>query len=495
MSTPSIKGPSNTGVPTSQPETPPSTSGSNANSSTSSTPTAQETKSSQQLATAKKEEFGLTMITSKLNNAFNSTKETILKEVEIKKLTDSAEASGVEKLDRDKFAGHLRKMDYKKFEGEAKFLKENVLSTPNTDRALLTYNELKTMQDQHPDQLQDKHVQLLTKGVAQPRATYITDSGERTPYPTGAEGVLGQDGAKKTAEALIGMSPTDHQVINNLLDEAGKKEGKNVSGGNPDLEKVLILKAAGAHHEALTNPSNTDKAWSMAGEPTSKMVEIASYAKDIRGERGKTLARESTSIDPYLGENALQQRWTQSCGPTTTQGMKAEIDPMYARNLHKDFIHDVMNSTDAIADEQKQMLVNEGLTAVPRGSIGGQPALLQNILNSEVNKYTGVTYSYTPINPPTPANRAATLNQVAEKLKAGVDVPINSLIMDYNQTPYRIKFEHFMYLTDVRGTVADQQFLLTDPWEGKTVWLTRQQLVSGRTKFPIGEGQFGAAYY
>src|SRR5262245_59419686 len=141
MSTPGIKPPSSgssSGVK-SEPattETPKSSSTSSATAS--STPTAQETKSSQQLATAKKEEFGLTLITKKLNSAVDSAKEAIVKEVEIKKVVDSAESSGLELDQRNMLSDHLRKMDYKKFEGEAKFLNETVLNTPNADRALRT---------------------------------------------------------------------------------------------------------------------------------------------------------------------------------------------------------------------------------------------------------------------------------------------------------------------------------------------------------------------
>ncbi len=501
MSTPSLKGPNNTGVTTPQPATTSTTTGSSGNSSTSSTsttPTAQETKSSQQLANAKKEEFGFSSISKTLNSALDSAKkigEAVVKESEIKNVEESAKKSGLEKEETKKLTDRLRGMDTEKFDSETKFLKENVLNTPNTDRALRTYNELKGMQDNQAERLQDKHIYLLTKGVAQPRATYKLSLGPthlRIPYPTGKEGVLGQDGARKAAEALIGMPTTDYKMVDTLLDQAGKKEGKTVSVSNPDLERVLILKTVGAHHQALNNPSEVDRSWTLAGEPSAKMSEIVFYANDIRGEKSEKLAQQSTSIDPYWGNNSLQQRWEHSCEPTTAQGMKAEIDPMFARKLHQEFIHS-LNMTDKIAAEQKEILEKPldnqipGV-AVPRGASGGLGSIGHLVMNDQIKKYTQTEYSLKNIEN-TNEGRGKELDKVAGKLKAGVDVPIGAAFPN--------NVEHFMYLTDVRGSGNNQSFLLTDPWTGTTDWISREELIKPLAKFPNSKdrGTMYAAYY
>jgi hypothetical protein len=503
MSTPGVKGPGNnsaTAVPPETTSTPKTsdTSGNSPTSSTSSTPSAEETKSSQQLANAKKEEFVLLSISRTLNSALDSVKnvsEAIVKESEIKNVEESAKKSGLEDDETKKLTDRLRGMDTEKFGSETKFLKENVLNTPNTDRALRTYNELKGMQDNNTERLQDKHIHLLTKGVAQPRATYKLSLGPmnvRIPYPTGKEGVLGQDGAKKAAEALIGMPSTDYTALNALLDEAGKKEGKTASGSNPDFERVLILKTAGAHHQTLSNPSEVDRAWTLAGEPSAKMSEIIFYASDIRGEKSEKLAQISTSIDPYWGNNSLQQRWNHSCGPTSAQGMKAEIDPMYAMKLHKEFVHS-LDMTDKIAAEQKEVLEKPlggqapGI-AVPRGAPGGLGSIGHLVMNDQIQKYTQTQYSLNNI-PNTNEGRGNELDRVAEKLKAGVDVPIGAAFPNGS--------EHFMYLTDVHGSGNDQKFLLTDPWTGTTSWMPREELIKPRAQFPnsTDKGTMYVAYY
>jgi hypothetical protein len=490
---------SNTPVtPQPAPTSTPQSSNTSSAAGNSSTPTAQETKSSQQLATAKKEEFGLSSISNKLNSALDTVKQfgsKVVKESELQNIAESATKSGLKDSETTELTNRLRGMDDQKFESETKFLKENVMNTPNTDRALRTYNELKGMQDGNAERLQDKHIHLLTKGVAQPRATYQVAMGPvnlRIEYPTGLEGMLGQDGARKAAEALKGMPETDYKTLDGLLENAGKKDGERVSGSNADMEKVLILKAAGAHHQELSNPSAADRAWTLAGEPSTKMSEIAAYAKDIRGEKYEKLAQQSTSIDPYWGNSSLQQRWDHSCGPTTAQGMKAEIDPMYARQLHQDFIHNSTNLTDKIALEQKEVLekrlggLDPGI-AVPRGTPGGYGSFLNLVLNDQVSKYTQVTYSLNKITPNTRSTREAELDNVADKLKAGVDVPIAAAFPN--------NVEHFMYLTDVRGSGDDQTFLLADPWHGKNVWMTREELARDRAPFPLGGGTLYAAYY
>jgi hypothetical protein len=450
------------------------------------------TKSTKQLATSKKEEFGFSTISKTLSSTLETAKQIgakVGKEMEIQGIAESAKKSGLEESETKKLTDRLHGMDDKKFAAESKFLKENVLNSPNADRALRTYNELGGMQDKHPARLKDKHIHVLTKGVAEPRTeSYKLALGKyqvSIPTTTGKEGVLGQEGAKKAAEALIGMPRTDYKTIDRLLDQAGKKGKERVGGSNPDMERALILKAAGAHAEKLTHPSRADRANTLAGTPSSKMFEIAQYAKEIRGEKADKLAQQSTSIDPYWGNSALQQRWNDSCGPTTAQGMKAELDPIYAKKLHGDFIHDT-NTKDKIGKEQKKVLEQHGGIAVKRDAAGGAGTYLDEVLNSQVKKYTGVTYAYNGI-ADTKADREAALDKVADKLKAGVDVPIRGEWSDGGG--------HFMYLTDVRGSGADQKFLLTDPWEGKTVWLTREQMASGKTPFPSGEGKFEAAYY
>jgi hypothetical protein len=397
------------------------------------------------------------------------------REQQTKALTEAAKKSGLEESELKKLQGHLGKLDDKAFKQESKFLKQHVLNSPNADRALRTYNSLHDLQSKgkNAERLTNDHIHTLTRGVADPRAKSFT---------RGQEGVLGQDAAEKAAKALIGMPKKDYEAINKSLKTAGKNE---VFGGSAQMEKALILKAAAARSDQLVNPSVKDRLQLWSGKNSSAMQDITKFAKEIHGSQRSTMATESTSIDPYMGNKALQQRWNDSCGPTTAQGIKAELDPIYAKKLHEEFIHSTKRSGD-IGKEQKTVLEKHGGVAVKRDAAGGVGTTLDSVLNSEVKKYTGVNYTANYVGN-TPAARGAALDSAADKLKKGVDVPIRCGWPPPGGG-------HFMYLTDVRGSGDNQKFLLTDPWEGKTVWLTRQQLASGNTPFPAGTGALTHTY-
>lgn len=400
------------------------------------------------------------------------------REDQMKNIADAAKKSGLENPDVKKLQDHLKGMNDKDFKSESGFLNNHVLKSPNADRALKTYNSLQDLKakGKNSERLTNEHIQVLTRGVADPRSS----------TSRGTEGVLGQDSAERAAKTLIGMPKKDYETINKTLQQAGKgKDGQEVFGGSSQVEKALILKAAAARQEQLTHPQAKDKYLLWSGKNSRAMDDINQFAKDIRASERGTMVQQSTATDPYMGNKALQQRWNDSCGPTTAQGMKAELDPIYAKKLHEDFIHSTKTGGD-IGKEQKTVLEAHGGKAVKRGAAGGAGTYLEDVLNADVKKYTGVNYNFHGTGG-TVAKRNQELDKVADKLQKGVDVPVRA--------GWPGGGGHFMYLTDVRGKGADQKFLLTDPWEGKTVWLTRQQLASGNTPFPAGTGELTHTYY
>jgi hypothetical protein len=281
------------------------------------------------------------------------------------------------------------------------------------------------------------------------------------------------------------MPKGDFDKMSTLLNKAGKgTDGKAVPGADPQMEKALILKAAAARHEQLSNPSIGERLKTWTGKPSTSMAEIQGYAKDIRGMQRGELAQKSTATDPFTGNRALQQKWNDSCGPTTAQGIKADADPVYALKLHKEFIHGTSTKSD-IAKEQKAVLEKHGGVAVKRETSGGAGVPGSVLWNDQISKYTGKTYTATPC-VDSVAGRNASLDTAAEQLKKGIDVPIRA--------GWPGGGGHFMFLTDVRGTGDNQKFLLTDPWKGTTTWITRQQLASGNTNFPAGTGKLSHVY-
>lgn len=398
------------------------------------------------------------------------------REQQTKTIGESAKKSGLTDAEVTKLTTRLKGMDEKTFKAESKFLRDHVSNSPNADRAFQTYVDLKDAQDKSSKRVTDSHVHILTRGVAEPR----TDKSK------GMEGVLGHDGAMKAAKALTNMSKNDYTKTNDLLMKAGKGEdGGFIQQSNPQLEKALILKAVGARADEFG--STKEKLKTVGGKESTPMSQVSKFADEIRGNEKSKLARETTAIDPYSGNHALEQRWNDSCGPTTTQGIKAEADPIYAKQLHREFIHSTSRGSD-IGKEQKKWLEGEGGVAVKRGGEGGKGIPLSDLLDKKVGKFTGLDYTHHSTGA-TDASRGAELDNVAKKLKKGQDVPIRAQWPDGSG--------HFMFLTDVRGQGNDQKFLITDPWSGTTTWMTKQELSKGNCKFPepLGNGVLSHTYY
>ncbi|MCI0607126.1 hypothetical protein L0156_29420 [bacterium] len=442
-------------------------------------------KSFLQIANSKKLEMGIDSVLNGAvqfgKNAMNAFEKVKEKNAKIQFVQKEAKTSGLEQSEIDKLGSNLRGMDEKSMDAEVKFLRREVFRSPNADRALRTYNELKELQVGNQDRLQDKHIRILTRGVAEPRSNR---------HSFAKEGVLGQEGATRAAKALIEMPQKDYDAVNSALDDAN--HGKGERGlGSAQMERALILKAAGAREEAYTDPGLGDQLRLQTGRLTSSTKEILEFASEIRGEKRLTLSQQSTSIDPYSGDKALQQRWSHSCGATSAQGIKAEADPIYARKLHQEFIHNT-DTTGDIAKEQSSLLEAFGGTAVERGSSGGSNMTnVPGVLNQFVSKTTGEAYQRFPQGQEgfaTDTDRKNTIDTMAERLKAGEDMAI------------RVKWDgggaHILYVTDVRGSGNNQEFLITDPGPGETVWMTKEQLASEGTTYPSGNaGKFSNVYW
>jgi hypothetical protein len=243
--------------------------------------------------------------------------------------------------------------------------------------------------------------------------------------------------------------------------------------------------------------------------------------------------------DTVGNNDGLFQRWNDSCGPTTAQMTRAEADPVYARKLHKEGINNPDPTSDS-AKEQKTVLEKHGGKAVSRlglqakAKLGGQLDAAQKAgeLTGEqrtaVNKYVSnqplsaaeqkkadeglaalrkrdgghptaaevdamranagksgngmvldkalkdITTTSTHIDYKTQWVGGSgvtndTLKAFDERLKNGQDVPIR--VSNAGNTG-----GHFMMISDVRGTGDDRRYLVSDPWSGKTAWLSAAEL-------------------
>ena len=385
--------------------------------------------------------------------------------------------STISAADQVKLKDRLAKMDPATRAKETDFLENNVLNQKNPDRGLATYLQLKTMQDARPDRLSNDYVHELTQGVATARSN----------GNAGQEGVLGKQGALDSATALTTMPQADYDALTKSMGFGGPRDNVcEASGADVHTERELTLKAVGARKDDLAKPGFFDKCLNAVGLPSSKMQEVLQYEQKIAGTPRADLIKKSTLIDLDGGTGALQQRFSDSCGPTSMEIGKAEADPIYALKMHDDTVHST-STTGPIADEQKGILNGNGGNAVPRTSTGGIGMWPEagNTLDNMVGQMTGKKYAKTTL-ADTPAARKGALDRAATQLKNGVDVPI---VVAWNGGG-----SHVQMLTDVRGTGKDQQFLLTDPWNGQTMWMKRADIEKGNTNFGAGTGRLWVTY-
>lgn len=392
---------------------------------------------------------------------------------EIKAAIDKLPPNTIDPQDVTALNERLAKMPEKERAEEVKFLTEHVLDEANPDRGLSTYLEVKAMQDVRPDRISNDTVHTLAQGVAEARSNGAA----------GSEGVLGKAEALDAAEALMRMSDSDFKLLQPALENAGRgKDGKVVAGADPQAERALILNAVGARMDELITPSAADKALIKAGKPSTPMSEVLGFASDVRGTKRADLINNSTVIDLNGGSGALQQRFTTSCVPTTEQIARAEADPVYALKLHQEAVHS-LDANGEIGKEQKTILENDGGVAKTRdpsepGGVGlGWTA---DMLDETVGKYTNKTYTDNSV-ADTPEAREAMLDRIDTKLRDGEDVPI------------RVGWDggggHAQLITDVKGTGDDREFLVTDPWNGETAWISQKDIVAGHTDFLCGTGR------
>ncbi|MCS7312491.1 MAG: hypothetical protein NZ742_06225 [Acidobacteria bacterium] len=336
--------------------------------------------------------------------------------------------------------------------------------------------ELRDLQGRHPRRITDAIVHTLTRGVAD----------RRTHAQAGAEGILGLQQAIDAARALVNMPRSEYDRVVRLLQAAGQRYGLAVPGADAQVERALILKAVAARTDELSNPGLWDRLRMWIGMPTQAMGEIEMYASQIRGTPRDDLIRRSTvlDLDGDAQAEALQQRFRTSCTPTSQQIARAEADPIYAWRLHREAIHSTSTTGD-IADEQRRLLERAGGMACPRDQQGGVGAPPEVTLNDFVGTYTNRVYTPNEL-ADTPEARRAALDRIDQLLRNGVDVPIAVV--------WRSGRGHAMIMTDVRGSGDHRQYLVTDPWTGRTDWISHQSIVNGNTDFMCGHGRLWITY-
>jgi hypothetical protein len=472
--------------------------------------------------------------------------------------TDAAmQRANVPAEQRTRVNDYLKTLSGAELERELSLL-NGALASPNADRAVATYDRLLSISGESRDaaaRLTPEIRQALVNGVANPR----------TGDATGVEGILGVRQAEQAARALVNMPQQAYDQTRGLLERAGQgRDGLPVARSDAGAERALILKAVASRSDRLSD-SWMDSAKRFFGfgdstETNRAMSEIQGFANDVRGMNRTELIRTTTAIDVEAANTStvdpnnvsanndtngandgLYQRWEHSCGPTTAQLTRAEADPVYARQLHRDGLNNP-SPTSATAEEQRRVLednggegvsriglqarerlggqlnraqaakaitgeqrtavekylnnkplsaaeqaqANAGLAAL-RGREAGSPTAaevnamranagkdgdgmaLDPALNTITRPGTGIEYNTQYVGDAGMSD--ATLREWDSRLRNGQDVPIR--VTNENNGG-----GHFMMVSDVRGEGDNRRYLVSDPYSGKTAWLSRDELLN-----------------
>lgn len=231
-------------------------------------------------------------------------------------------------------------------------LRAAVAATPNADRALETYQALRTLQaGPGGERLTDETIRQLTMAVATPQTTDAR----------GQEGVMGKAGALRAAQALIAMTPEAFTRTTALL---GGMDG----AAEADTKRALLLESLGAGYRVPTPPAG-------AARNQQLFQDLEAFAGGIRDVADRrTLVDQTTLTGVDYGGASLRQRFETSCGPTDMQMLRGQGDPMYAWGIHQQGRVDALNATGQVAAQQQAWLerdytptrANDEGQAVPR---------------------------------------------------------------------------------------------------------------------------------
>ena len=421
-------------------------------------------------------------------------------------------------------------------EGDADTLEERVESSANPERAKQALAELTKLREKDAAsraRLTLGLVDLLVWGVAEAR----DESSD-----VGGEGIIGIEHAVNAAEALLAMPlPAYLDVVINLSLTGGKAKSKEYEQRR--VESVLILKAVAARKEAFKK--NAKK----AGE------QIGDFADEIRGEDTEALIA-STSTRDIGGDDGLQQKFTMSCGPTSIQIVMGEADPVFALEVSDEAKHDLDYDSDVgrmqakllgkaaapraleprwkafkaylngstippadlpkwqsmfkwlggrghtpakrdegIALAEAAGFTRDELRAFKKYFVGleTEPGLQVGEFQTAVaqSKLSAVTNAKYPLHQfAKGAVKDTDLEDIYKGLFRGRDILVGVI--------WNGGGGHYMVLTDVRGDAGDavtvREFLLSDPWEGDSQWITGADLKAGKFG-TTGSGYIDDIYY
>ena len=245
-------------------------------------------------------------------------------------------------------------------------------------------------------------------------------------------GTIGPEQSARATKLVAAMSPADQAVVTAVLDKAAP-------AAKPYLERAL----ASSHGAA----------------------ELKTFAAAIAGKDAAWMDANLHVVGASNGAPGIKQQWRDSCGATTIEAMRAELDPVYALSLRTANpsldTADGQAPTGGTADEQKAILEGHGGKAVPLTSSEKTPGKdygmkLTPALNEAIQA-AGITCQ------PEPFKDDSSLAEIDAALKDGLPVPLRLA---------NARGGHFVLVTGGGGG----SYTIHDPSGGKSTVVTAEQI-------------------
>jgi hypothetical protein len=240
---------------------------------------------------------------------------------------------------------------------------------------------------------------------------------------------LGQAQTDRSDKLLAAMSKDDQAKVGELLEKA-----------KPD-EKKYLQKALASSHSA---------------------AELDAFYKQIEGKDKAWMDVNLHVVGDSQG-NGIKQQWECSCGPTTIQAMKGELDPIYALKLRTDNPHlteakddDAMALNPNMAADQKSSLVGHGGVATNRDTDGAGISL-----GGALNEQKGVTGLKFDTETVPDDKFDARLAELDSALSGGLPVPIRV------SSPGASGGHFVLVVGGEQG--PPRVYSIHDPWDGKII--------------------------
>ena len=279
---------------------------------------------------------------------------------------------------------------------------------------------------------------------------------------------IGTKQMERANSLLDMMSDEERQVVDGVLDKLDTSSG-DLDG---DQKELLEIKRNYIYKAVASDRSPQ---------------EIADFYDRIKDQDKEWIQQNLHVVHGSKGKG-IKQQWQMSYGPTTLQAFRAEMDPIYALQLHheneqlsKSTMVSGSSRNPNMAQEQKDILEKFGGRANARGSIFGALANLkkdggmdiEDALNKrEFKNYLGLTCKSTECED----NYFTAVYGIIGSLDRGQPVPI------------RVEGKlggHFALITGYDGQGDDARFSVHDPWAGAVVVVTAKQIKDKKVNFAM----------